>query len=80
MSTLAITHEAISTALCENAPLTDDQRAALLTLVMADKRAQALWDAATQWQPIETAPKDGRKVILAYRNRNGRDARSGSSL
>lgn len=70
MSTLAITHEAISTALCENAPLTDDQRAALLTLVMADKRAQALWDAATQWQPIETAPKDGRKVILAYRNRN----------
>lgn len=25
-----------------------------------------------QWQPIETAPKDGRKVILFYRNSHNR--------
>jgi hypothetical protein len=24
-----------------------------------------------QWQPIETAPKTGRKIILFYLNRNG---------
>lgn len=32
---------------------------------------QAMHDAAPSgWQPIETAPKDGRKVILFYLNRN----------
>jgi hypothetical protein len=25
------------------------------------------------WQSISTAPKDGRKIILFYRNRNGFD-------
>ncbi len=47
--------------------------------------AQALWTQATSapapaqqpaqpltWQPIETAPKDGRKVVLAYVNRNSK--------
>ena len=27
-------------------------------------------EAQPQWQPIETAPKDGRKLILSYINRN----------
>lgn len=32
---------------------------------------RAMHDAAPSgWQPIETAPKDGRKVILFYLNRN----------
>lgn len=44
MSTLALTHEAISKALTENMPLTDDQRAALLGLVARDKQAQMLED------------------------------------
>ena len=38
--TSTMTHEAISTALCENAPLSDDQRAALLTLIARDKQEQ----------------------------------------
>ncbi len=29
-------------------------------------------EARMQWQPIETAPKDGRKVILFYRNSHNR--------
>lgn len=40
MSTTALTHEAISQALAENAPLTHDQRAALLGLVARDKQRQ----------------------------------------
>lgn len=28
--------------------------------------------AASQWQPIETAPQDGRKLMLSYRNRNNK--------
>lgn len=28
--------------------------------------------SAPAWQPIETAPKDGRKLILFYLNRNGK--------
>lgn len=39
--TSTMTHEAISTALCENAPLSDDQRAALLSLIARDKQEQA---------------------------------------
>lgn len=30
-------------------------------------------DAGMNWQPISTAPKDGRKIILFYKNRNGFD-------
>jgi len=29
-------------------------------------------EARMQWQPIDTAPKDGRKVILFYRNSHSR--------
>lgn len=29
-------------------------------------------EARMQWQPIDTAPKDGRKVILFYRNSHNR--------
>jgi hypothetical protein len=37
-----------------------------------DSALFACWQAATasQWQPIETAPKDGRKIIVFYLNRN----------
>lgn len=35
---------------------------------VADERVRA----AQQWRPIETAPKDGRKVILFYLNRNNK--------
>lgn len=70
MSTIALTHEAIAQALADNTPLSDDQRAALLSLVAADKRGQALWDAATRWQPIATAPKDGTNVLLVNRKGN----------
>lgn len=64
MSTLALTHGAISKALSENLPLTDDQRAALLTLVMADKRGQELWDLAQQWRPITTAWTERRVLVF----------------
>ena len=30
-----------------------------------------LKQAEPAWQPIETAPKDGRKIISTYTNRNG---------
>lgn len=72
MSTIALTHDEILKALCDNAPLSDDQRAALVSLVSADKRGQELWDYATRWQPIETAPQDGRTVLLGYANSHGR--------
>lgn len=45
MSTLSLTHEAISKALSDDAPLSPDQRAALIGLVARDKRAQAEEDA-----------------------------------
>lgn len=67
MSTLSMTHEAISKALCDDTPLTADQRAALLSLVAADKRGQDAWDASARWQPIETAPKNGQRVLLWWR-------------
>ena len=35
------------------------------------KRVEEL-EAASQWRPIETAPKDGRKMLLTYKNRNGK--------
>lgn len=63
MSTLAMTHESISKALCDNSPLSDDQRAALLTLVADDKRNQNAWDLASQWQPIAEAPDDALCVV-----------------
>lgn len=43
--TSTMTHEAISKALCDNAPLSHDQRAALLTLIARDKQEQAERDA-----------------------------------
>lgn len=72
MSAIALTHDEILKVLCDNAPLSDDQRAALVSLVSADKRGQELWDCATRWQPIETAPQDGRTVLLGYANSHGR--------
>lgn len=45
MSTLAMTHEAISKALCDRTPLTDDQRSALIGLVVRDRGAQDREDA-----------------------------------
>lgn len=45
MSTLALTHEAISKALIDGTPLSHDQRAALIGLVSRDKQAQAEEDA-----------------------------------
>lgn len=44
----------------------------------ATSAAHAAWNrraaiaAPPGWQPIETAPKDGRKIIVAYVNRNGK--------
>lgn len=35
------------------------------------KRVEEL-EGASQWRPIETAPKDGRKMLLTYKNRNGK--------
>lgn len=32
----------------------------------------ALAAQRAQWQPIETAPKDGRKIIVSYVNHNGK--------
>jgi len=36
------------------------------------ERLRAAIAAPPVWQPIETAPKDGRKIIVAYVNRNGK--------
>lgn len=46
--TSTMTHEAISKALCDNAPLSDDQRAALLTLIASDKQEQAERDGLVE--------------------------------
>lgn len=39
---------------------------------LAEHEAAREVESVTGWQPIETAPKDGRKVILFYLNRNGK--------
>lgn len=46
---------------------TDHQKSVLILR----KRVEEL-EAASQWRPIETAPKDGRKMLLTYKNRNGK--------
>jgi len=53
MNTLALTHEAISMALSENAPLSNAQRAALLGLVARDKRQQQERDTVVEHQAAE---------------------------
>lgn len=50
---------------CKSAWPSDTYRA---MLAAAPKQAEAV----PQWQPIETAPKDGRKLLLFYTNSLGR--------
>jgi hypothetical protein len=63
--TLSLTHGAISTALSENLPLTQDQRAALLGLVARDKQAQAA-DDEDVWSAVQV---DG--IVAAVRDHCG---------
>lgn len=58
----------------ENYPQKPNQSAqSLATLAFAKEAARkAFEDAQPQWQPIETAPKDGTKIIVS----NGRFAKT----
>lgn len=52
-----------------------DEAESLVTEAWNTRSAQVATPAAPAaqaWQPIETAPKDGRKIMLSYRNRNGK--------
>lgn len=61
--TSTMTHEAIAQALCDNAPLAADQRAALLGLVARDKERQAERDA--QIETLQSQLVEARRANAA---------------